>query len=236
MQTVENYLSGKSYPGRGIFIGHVGDITVSAYFIMGRSENSRNRVFRIKEDTLFTEAFDPSKLADPSLIIYNCTKSLGALDIITNGDHTDTVYDFIEKGDSFENAMYSRRYEPDPPNYTPRIAGIACSDNSKFGICRAQDIELQPGDVNPGDVRCFFSYAKKEGTAHIIHTYRDEQNGVLQPFIGEPVELSLQNDSIDSFTDKLWSSLNADNRVSLFVRYRNNKTKQTETRIVNSNK
>ncbi len=231
MQTAIKYLADKDYPGRGIFIGHFGDTTVCAYFIMGRSENSRNRVFRMKDDVLYTEAFDPSKLADPSLIIYNCTKSIDNLDIISNGDHTDTIYDFLHKGESFEEAMYSRCYEPDPPNYTPRIAGIACDDKSNFAICRGDE-----RGENPGDVRCFYSYAKQDCKGHIIHTYRGEQDGVLLPFIGEPVEILIEDEGIDSFTDKIWNSLNNDNRVSLFVRYRNGKTGDTETKIVNSNK
>ncbi len=227
MQTLNGYLSDKDYPGRGIFIGHVGDTTISAYFIMGRSVNSRNRVFLLEGDTLRTEAFDPSLLADPSLIIYNCTKTLGNLDIITNGDHTDTVYDFLSRGESFEGGMYSRRYEPDPPNFTPRIAGIATAEDSFFGICRGDE----SGD-NPGDVRCFFSYAKNNCKGNIIHTYRGEENGVLQPFVGEPVALSIEETDIDSFTEMLWSSLNVDNRVSLFVRYRN--SEGCDTRIVNT--
>ncbi len=231
MQTLYNYLAEKSYPGRGIFVGKAADTTVSAYFIMGRSENSQNRIFCMDGTTLRTEAFDPAKVADPSLIIYNCSRVFNNTDIITNGDHTDTVYDFLQDGSTFEQGMHSRRYEPDGPNYTPRIAAVINADCVSYGICRGDE----SGD-DPGDVRMFFCCPKKDGVGRIIHTYRGETDGVLQPYVGEPSELILDYTNIDTFTEKLWESLDNDNRVSLFVRYRNDTTGTEETRIVNRNR
>ncbi len=219
-----------SYPGRGIVIGKSadGESIVIAYFIMGRSENSRNRVFVEEGEGIRTEAFDPAKLTDPSLIIYSPVRVIDGKTIVTNGDQTDTVYDFIAKGDSFENALQTRTFEPDAPNYTPRISGIVYDGNYTLSI-------LKSANGDPSSTRRFF-YDYKDplpGEGHFIHTYRCDGNPIPS-YEGEPTAVKLEGD-IDSFTEMVWENLNSDNKVSLFTRFINIKTGETATRIINKN-
>ncbi len=225
-------LSSTTYPGRGIILGKSksGKFAVIAYFIMGRSENSRNRVFVTQDDGIRTEAFDPSKLVDPSLIIYAPVRVLGDDTIVTNGDQTDTVYDFMAEGKTFEDALRTRTFEPDEPNYTPRISGVlAKSGDYKLSI-------LKSANGNPNSVqRYFFEYTDvPAGDGHFIHTYRCDGNPIPS-YEGEPTLVAIDTDDMDEFTDIVWSSLNADNKVSLFTRFINLETGKAETRIVNKN-
>lgn len=219
-----------SYPGRGIVIGKSadGESIVIAYFIMGRSENSRNRVFVEEGEGIRTEAFDPAKLTDPSLIIYSPVRVIDGKTIVTNGDQTDTVYDFIAKGGSFENALQTRTFEPDAPNYTPRISGIVYDGNYTLSI-------LKSANGDPSSTRRFF-YDYKDplpGEGHFIHTYRCDGNPIPS-YEGEPTAVKIEGD-IDSFTDMVWKNLNSDNKVSLFTRFINIKTGETATRVINKN-
>ena len=227
-------LKENAYPGRGIVIGISpdGKKAVTAYFIMGRSSNSRNRIFVEYEDGIRTEAFDPSKLEDPSLIIYAPVRVLGDYTIVTNGDQTDTVYDLMQVGKTFEESLRTREFEPDAPNYTPRISGLI--DQSNHGFSYALSI-LKSADGDPSSCQRYtFSYSNPlPGIGHFIHTYEGDGNP-LPSFSGEPQKVAISGD-IDAFTEMLWNSLNADNKVSLFVRYIDLKTNQTETRIVNKN-
>lgn len=220
-----------SYPGRGIVIGKSedGENIVIAYFIMGRSENSRNRVFIEEGEGIRTEAFDPAKLTDPSLIIYSPVRTINGKTIVTNGDQTDTVYDFIAKGDSFENALQTRTFEPDAPNYTPRISGIVYEGNYTLSI-------LKSANGTPDSTRRFFYDYKNPlaGEGHFIHTYRCDGNPIPS-YEGEPTPIKIEGD-IDSFTEMVWENLNSDNKVSLFTRFINIKTGKTQTRIINKNK
>lgn len=225
-----SYLESKEYPGRGIFVGENTENVVVAYFIMGRSSNSRNRVFETTEDGIRTKAFDESKLEDPSLIIYAPVRKVFDFTVVTNGDQTDTIKDFLNKGDSFENALRTREFEPDCPNFTPRISAVLNGDFSfKMSILKS--------DNGCGDrcLRYFYEYpALAENTGRIIHTYKD--NGSPIPsFEGEPVLVEIENCGIDTFADKVWNSLNDENKVSLFVRYINKNTKQETTKIINKN-
>jgi len=226
-------LSKKSYPGRGIMIGRSADGRrgVIAYFIMGRSENSRNRVFTETEDGIKTEAFDPAKLVDPSLIIYSPVRTLDGMCIVTNGDQTDTAYDGMKAGMRFDEALESRRYEPDGPNYTPRISGITYKKDGE--LCYKISI-LKSGNGNPDqDRRYTFAYTPAlSGQAHFISTYVDDDNP-LPSFAGEPIEVSLENEDIDAFASELWDALNADNRVSLYVRYEELETGAVSTKVIN---
>lgn len=219
-----------SYPGRGIVIGKSadGESIVIAYFIMGRSENSRNRVFVEEGEGIRTEAFDPAKLTDPSLIIYSPVRVIDGKTIVTNGDQTDTVYDFIAKGDSFENALQTRTFEPDAPNYTPRISGIVYDGNYTLSI-------LKSANGDPSSTRRFFYDYKNPlpGEGHFIHTYRCDGNPIPS-YEGEPTAVKIEGD-IDSFTDMVWKNLNSDNKVSLFTRFINIKTGETATRVINKN-
>ena len=227
-------LASTTYPGRGIVLGRSqdGKKMVIAYFIMGRSENSRNRVFVEQEGGIRTEAFDPAKLADPSLIIYAPVRVLGDYTIVTNGDQTDTVYDLMQAGKTFEESLRTREFEPDAPNYTPRISGLI--DQSNNGFSYALSI-LKSADGDPSSCQRYtFSYSNPiAGVGHFIHTYEGDGNP-LPSFSGEPQKIAVSGD-IDAFTEMLWNSLNAENKVSLFVRYIDLKTKKTETRIVNKN-
>ena len=233
--TLEKELSGCSYPGRGIVIGRSADGTkaVTAYFIMGRSANSRNRVFVEDKEGIRTEAFDPSKLEDPSLIIYAPVRVLGKKTIVTNGDQTDTVYDLMSTGKTFEQALRTREFEPDAPNYTPRISGIMHIDNGDFNY--AMSI-LKSNNGNPAACnRYTFAYsAPVAGEGHFIHTYMGDGNP-LPSFEGEPVLVRIEG-NIDTFTNMVWENLNEDNKVSLFVRFIDIKTGEYETRIINKNK
>ncbi len=227
-------LSGNAYPGRGIMLGRTEEYAVMAYFIMGRSENSRNRVFVTWEGGIRTEAFDPDKLTDPSLIIYAPVRVAGEQTIVTNGDQTDTVVDYLMAGKTFEDALRTRAFEPDAPNFTPRISGLITVKNGK---CAYRLSILKSGNGNPDDAqRFFFEYpepALNEG--HLIHTYRQDGNPIPS-FEGEPVCVQLPEMDIETFAKQLWESLNPDNKVSLFVRYIHITDGRTKTHIINKNK
>ena len=233
--TLEKELSGCAYPGRGIVIGRSedGSKAVTAYFIMGRSANSRNRVFVEDGEGIRTEAFDPSKLEDPSLIIYAPVRILGKKTIVTNGDQTDTVYDLMSSGKTFEESLRTREFEPDAPNFTPRISGLMTVDDGKYDY--AMSI-LKSHNGNPDQCdRYTFTYdAPVAGEGHFIHTYKCDGNP-LPSFEGEPKLVAIPDD-MDTFADTLWNSLNADNKVSLFVRYIDIETGTYESKIINKNK
>ena len=232
---IEQELSSNAYPGRGIIIGKsmYGKKAVTAYFIMGRSENSRNRIFVEDGKGIRTQAFDPSKLTDPSLIIYAPVRVLGNKTIVTNGDQTDTIYDGMDRQLTFEQSLRCREFEPDGPNYTPRISGIMHIEEGKYNY--AMSI-LKSNNGNPEACnRYTFAYENPvAGEGHFIHTYKCDGNP-LPSFEGEPKLITIDKD-IDEFTNLLWNSLNEDNKVSLFVRYIDIATGEYETRIVNKNK
>ena len=225
-------LTANAYPGRGIVIGKSADgkKAVTAYWIMGRSENSRNRVFTETEDGIKTEAADPSKLTDPHLIIYSPVRVLGNKTIVTNGDQTDTIYELMDKQQTFEQALRTREYEDDAPNYTPRISGIMHVEGGTYNY--AMSI-LKSADGNPDCCERFtFTYTNPlNGTGHFIHTYMGDGNP-LPSFEGEPKLVDIPDD-IDAFTEMLWTSLNEDNKVSLFVRFIDIETGVATSRIVN---
>ena len=234
MLSIEKELQGNAYPGRGIIIGKTpdGKKAVTAYFIMGRSENSRNRVFVEEGQGIRTQAFDPSKLTDPSLIIYAPVRVLGNKTIVTNGDQTDTIYEGMDRQLTFEQSLRTREFEPDGPNYTPRISGIMHIDNGSYNY--AMSI-LKSNNGNP-DSCCRYTFAytnPADGEAHFIHTYMGD-GSPLPSFEGEPKLVDVEND-IDVYTNLLWTNLNEDNKVSLFVRYIDIETGKYETRIVNKN-
>lgn len=235
MLSIEQELKSNSYPGRGIIIGKSpdGKKAVTAYFIMGRSENSRNRVFVEDGEGIRTQAFDPSKLTDPSLIIYAPVRVLGNKTIVTNGDQTDTIYEGMDKQLTFEQSLRSREFEPDGPNYTPRISGVMHIENGDFNY--AMSI-LKSNNGNPDSCnRYTFAYENPvAGEAHFIHTYMHDGNP-LPSFEGEP-KLVEAMDNMEEFADLLWNSLNEENKVSLFVRYIDIETGNYETKIVNKNK
>ena len=235
MLSLTKELKENAYPGRGIVLGKSedGKKAVAAYFNMGRSENSRNRVFVEDGEGIRTQAFDPSKLVDPSLIIYAPVRVLGNKTIVTNGDQTDTIYEGMDKQLTFEQSLRSREFEPDGPNYTPRISGIMHVENGKYNY--AMSI-LKSNNGNPQACnRYTFAYENPvAGEGHFIHTYMHDGNP-LPSFEGEPKLVSIQND-IDEFKDSLWESLNEENKVSLFVRFIDIETGKYETRIVNKNK
>lgn len=234
MLQLDQELKNNEYPGRGIVIGRSADGTkaVTAYFIMGRSSNSRNRVFVTEGEGIRTEAFDPSKLEDPSLIIYAPVRVLGNKTIVTNGDQTDTIYEGMDKQLTFEQSLRSREFEPDAPNYTPRISGIMHIEGGRYNY--AMSI-LKSSEGEPSScIRNTFAYENpKAGEGRFIHTYMHDGNP-LPSFEGEPKRVAVEGD-IDSFTDMVWSSLNQDNKVSLFVRFIDIATGKYETRIVNKN-
>lgn len=235
MISIEKELKENSYPGRGIIVGRSEDGTkaVIAYFIMGRSSNSRNRIFVEDGEGIRTQAFDPSKLEDPSLIIYAPVRVLGNKTIVTNGDQTDTIYDGMDKQLTFEQSLRSREFEPDGPNYTPRISAVLHLEKGEFNY--AMSI-LKSNNGNPDACnRYTFAYQNPvAGEAHFIHTYMGDGNP-LPSFEGEPKLVGLEGD-IDTFTSLVWESLNEENKVSLFVRYIDIETGKYETRIVNKNK
>lgn len=234
MLSLEKELQSNAYPGRGIVIGKSedGKKAVTAYFIMGRSENSRNRVFVEDGKGIRTQAFDPSKLTDPSLIIYAPVRVLGNKTIVTNGDQTDTIYEGMDKQMTFEQSLRSREFEPDAPNYTPRISGIMHIENGTYNY--AMSI-LKSANGNPEACnRYTFAYENcLAGEGRFIHTYQGDGNP-LPSFEGEPKLVSISGD-IDTFTNKIWNSLNEDNKVSLFVLFIDIETGEYETRIVNKN-
>lgn len=226
-------LSENTYPGRGIVIGKTADgkHAAIAYFIMGRSENSRNRIFEENEDCgIRTRAYDESKLVDPSLIIYSPVRKLGDDLIVTNGDQTDTVYDFIKEGKTFEEALRTRTFEPDAPNFTPRISGIATVADGDFSYKLSI---LKSDDGNDASVqRFFYEYAQPvAGKGHFIHTYRCDGNPIPS-FSGDPEPVEIPND-LGVFTAMIWKSLNEQNKVSLFTRFIDLTTGEYETRIIN---
>lgn len=234
MLSLEQELKSNSYPGRGIVIGRSQDASraVTAYFIMGRSSNSRNRVFVQDGEGIRTQAFDPSKLTDPSLIIYAPVKVLGNKTIVTNGDQTDTIYAGMDKQLTFEQSLRSREFEPDSPNYTPRISGILHIGKGSYNY--ALSILKSNGSSPSSCNRFTFAYENPAaGEGHFIHTYMHDGNP-LPSFEGEPKLVDIPND-IDAFTGMIWNSLNEENKVSLFVRFIDITTGNYETRIVNKN-
>lgn len=232
MLSLEKELRENSYPGRGIVLGRSknGKKAVAAYFIMGRSENSRNRIFAEEGQGIRTQAFDPSKLVDPSLIIYAPVRVLGNTTIVTNGDQTDTIYEGLEKGLTFEQSLRSREFEPDAPNYTPRISGVMEIEN---GVYQYALSILKSSNGNPDScLRYTYTYENPlPGEGSFIHTYLGDGNP-LPSFEGEPKRVEIP-DSLDEFAAMLWSSLNEDNKVSLFVRYIDRKSGQWESVIKN---
>ncbi|MBR2011017.1 MAG: IMP cyclohydrolase [Clostridia bacterium] len=213
---LKKLLRENTYPGRGIVIGKSADgkNAMIAYFIMGRSENSRNRVFERFEGGMRTKAFDESKLSDPSLIIYNPYLALADKDIITNGDQTNTIYDHMVKGESFEEALMTREFEPDCPNYTPRISGVCYYGDKDFTYSLSI---LKSANGNPAVCnRYFYRYVPRAGIGHFIHTYKCDGNPIPS-FYGEPEEVALPN-TAEELSTLLWKNLNPDNKVSLFVR------------------
>ena len=232
--SIAEELRGNAYPGRGIIIGRTEDGTkaVTAYFIMGRSVNSRNRVFVTEGEGIRTEAFDPSKLSDPSLIIYAPVRVLGNNTIVTNGDQTDTIYDLMDRQHTFEQALRTRGFEPDAPNYTPRISGLMHIENGnyEFSMSILKSNNGDPASCN----RYTYAYSNpKAGEGRFIHTYMQDGDP-LPSFEGEPKLVDVVDD-IDTYTNLLWENLNEDNKVSLFVRYIDIKTGTYETRIINKN-
>ena len=230
---IKQDLAGNSYPGRGIVIGQSADgkNAVIAYFIMGRSVNSRNRVFVEEGAGIRTQAHDPAKLSDPSLVIYAPVRVLGEDTIVTNGDQTDTIYDFFKEGKTFEEALRTRTFEPDCPNYTPRISGIVERGEGSFTY-KLSILKSCGGDPDFAQ-RFFFEYAPKAGLGHFIHTYKQDGDPIPS-YEGEPTPVFIEGD-IDAFTASLWQHLNEDNKVSLFTRFIDLETGKAETRIVNKN-
>ena len=234
MISLAQELRENSYPGRGIVIGRSEDgrKAVTAYFIMGRSENSRNRVFVEEGEGIRTQAYDASKLTDPSLIIYAPVRVLGGKTIVTIGYQTDTVYECMEKGLTFEQALRTRKFEPDGPNYTPRISGILEIENGSFDYTMSI-LKSDNGDPSSCN-RYTFSYENcPAGEGHFIHTYKCDGNP-LPSFEGEPKLVAIPND-MEKFTNMLWLNLNEENKVSLFIRYIDIETGKYETKIVNKN-
>ena len=230
-KTISEELRNNTYPGRGIIIGKSedGENMVIVYFIMGRSVNSRNRVIIEQEGGIRTEAFDPAKLSDPSLVIYAPVRVIDGKTIVTNGDQTDTIYDFIKDGKTFEEALRTRTFEPDAPNFTPRVSGIVENGTYKLSI-------LKSNNGNPDSAqRFFYEYMEPvAGEGHFIHTYLHDGNPIPS-FEGDPTPMEIKGD-IDSITKEVWESLNEENKVSLFVRTINLKSGEEQTRIINKTK
>ena len=223
-------LNTNPYPGRGIVLGKTADgkQSVAAYFIMGRSVNSRNRVFIEEPDGIRTEAYDPSKVEDPSLIIYHPVRQMGRGLIVTNGDQTDTILEFLERGLPMEQALRTREFEPDGPNWTPRISGLLSPDGSyKLSILKSADPE------GSACVRHTFEYPGQAGVGHFLHTYVTDGNPI-PTFQGEPERVAITGD-IDTFTAAVWENLNPDNKISLFVRFTDLETNTYTQRILNKN-
>ena len=232
--SVEKRLQENSYPGRGIILGKSpdGKKAVCAYFIMGRSENSRNRVFVTDKDGIRTQAFDPSKMEDPTLIIYSPVRVLGNKTIVTNGDQTDTIYELMDKQQTFEQALRTRKFEPDEPNYTPRISGIMHLDDGKYNFALSI-LKSDDGDAASTNRYTYAYENPKAGVGRFVHTYIGDGNP-LPSFEGEP-ELVETLDDINDYTNLIWNSLNEDNKVSLFVRYIDIATGKYESIIKNKN-
>ena len=222
-------LSTNTYPGRGIVLGITpdGKKSVAAYFIMGRSVNSRNRVFQLEPDGIRTEAHDPSLMKDPHLIIYHPVREAGCGLIVTNGDQTDTIWEYLARGESWEAALRTRMFEDDGPNWTPRISGLLAGDGSyKMSILKSADAE------GSACARFFWEYPAIAGLGHFLHTYVCDGNPVIPTFQGEPERVAMDND-MEAFTAMLWENLNPDNKISLFVRYTDLQTGAVEQRILN---
>lgn len=235
IKSLENELNSLAYHGRGIIIGKSADAkkAVTAYFIMGRSVNSRNRIFVAEGDAMRTKAFDESKMTDPHLIIYYPVRVLGNKTIVTNGDQTDTIYDLMDKQMTFEQALRTREFEDDAPNYTPRISGIIHLENGDMNYAMSI-LKSADGDGSSCQ-RYTYAYSNPlAGRAKFIHTYKCDGNP-LPSFEGEPKTLELPDVDIDTMTDIIWKNLNDDNKVSLFVRYIDLETGKADTRIVNKN-
>ena len=227
-------IDGNSYVGRGIIIGKTADGTkaAAAYFIMGRSANSRNRVFTERDGAVFTEPVDAAKVEDPSLIIYAAVREYDNKLIVTNGDQTDTIYDGLANGLGFREALTAREFEPDAPNLTPRISGMLTFANGDFTYSMSilKSIDAEGSDC----ARYCFDYPSKAGLGHFIHTYICDGNPI-PTFQGEPERVAVPDD-IDAFTEKLWNALDKDNKISLYVRYIDLKTGEAENRLINKNK
>ena len=231
---IAELIKDNSYVGRGIVIGKTqdGKKACSAYFIMGRSANSRNRIFTEKNGEIFTEPFDASKVEDPSLIIYAAVRSFENNLIVTNGDQTDTIYDGLKDGKCFTEALTSREFEPDAPNFTPRISGMLTFKDNDFSYQMSilKSIDQEGSDC----ARYGFSYPSKAGLGHFIHTYVCDGNPI-PTFQGEPERVAIC-ENIDAFTNSLWNALDEDNKISLYVRYTDLETLETESRLINKNK
>jgi len=228
--SIAEKLAANTYPGRGIILGVTpdGKKSVAAYFIMGRSVNSRNRIFAEEPDGIRTEAFDPSLVADPSLIIYHPVREIGRWLIVTNGDQTDTIRDYLKKGISFAQSLRTREFEPDGPNWTPRISGLLAPDGAYFlNILKSAD------EAGAACQRQTFEYPPVPGLGHFLHTYVCD-GSPIPSFVGEPERVNVEND-IDAYTDLLWKNLNEANKISLFVRYTDLSTGTYEQRILNKN-
>ncbi len=228
---IQALIEGNSYVGRGIVLGLTpsGDRAVAAYFIMGRSANSRNRVFTVKDGEVFTEPYDASKVVDPSLIIYAAIRQWENRLIVTNGNQTDTIYDGIAAGKHFAEALESRCFEPDGPNFTPRISGVFSLDANapRYEMSILKSIDAEGSDC----ARFTFAYPAKAGLGHFIHTYVCDGNPI-PTFQGEPERIATEDD-IDAFTDALWQALDQDNKISLYVRYTDLSTGAKNERLVN---
>lgn len=231
---IAELIKDNTYVGRGIVIGKSldGRSAVSAYFIMGRSANSRNRIFAEKDGVIYTEPFDASKVEDPSLIIYAAVRKYENKLIVTNGDQTDTIYDGLKANKGFSESLSTREFEPDKPNFTPRISGMLTFGNGDFSY----DMSILKSADSEGTAcnRYTFSYAPLSGLGHFIHTYVCDGNPI-PTFQGEPERVEIPND-IDEFTNKLWDALNEDNKISLYVNYTCLETLEQKTRIINKNK
>lgn len=234
IKSIEERIKGNPYVGRGILIGKSADgrKAVIAYFIMGRSENSRNRVFVKTEDGIEIHPFDPRKVKDPSLIIYSPVREQKSNLIVTNGDQTDTVYDFLSEGKSFAAALDTREFEPDAPNFTPRVSGLLSFANDDFSY--RMNILKSADEKGTACLRQNFSYPALPGVGHFLHTYVTDGNPIPS-FVGEPERVSIP-DSIDEFTDAIWNNLDENNRVSLYTCTVDLKTRACETRLINRNK
>ena len=229
IKSMAERLDGNTYPGRGIVLGVTpdGKKAVAAYFIMGRSVNSRNRVFCVEPDGIRTQAHDPALMKDPHLIIYHPVREIGRGLIVTNGDQTDTIRDYLEMGLPMEQALRTRQFEDDGPNWTPRISGLQSPDGSyKMNILKAADPE------GTACARFTWEYPAIKGLGHFLHTYVCDGNPVIPTFQGEPERVSIPAD-IDAFTEELWTNLNENNKISLFVRYTDIATREVEQRIIN---
>lgn len=233
INNIGKLIEGNPYVGRGIVTGtsQNGKYAVNAYFIMGRSANSRNRIFAIRNGSVFTEPFDASKVEDPSLIIYAAVREFENNLIVTNGDQTDTVFNALKEGISFKESLQTREFEPDGPNFTPRISSISTFKNGSF--CYEMSILKSIDEVGSDCARYTFSYNAKPGLGHFIHTYVTDGDPV-PTFQGEPERVAIPDD-IKTFTKDLWEHLNADNKISLYVRYTDLKSGETSEELINKN-